>query len=286
VAEPLVLDSLRGLSINLLSLADNHSDDAGAQGFVDTIREAGRRGFTVAGTGRTLAEASAPAYLKTKNGTAALVAMASNALGPEAMATEKTTGVNHVTVRDPTVDRADADRILASIAVAAAHADRVFVYQHDHYWASDWQDTPEWKKAWCRACIDAGASAFISHGVPVLHGIEIYRGRPIFYGLGNFIFHLSLHLQGNLPAMYTQTPVWQSVIAHCKFDRATVRSIALDPITLKSDRGIGEGNYMLHGNPRIAVGQEATEILERLQALSKGVGTDIAIASGRGRVRL
>jgi poly-gamma-glutamate synthesis protein (capsule biosynthesis protein) len=286
VADPVVLESLHDLSINLLSLANNHSDDGGRQGFLDTIRETRRRGFAVAGTGQTLAEASAPAYLKTGNGIAALVAMASNALGPEAMATETTVGVNHVAVRGSTVDPADADRILASIAVAAAHADRVFVYQHDHYWPSDWQDTPEWKKAWCRACIDAGATAFISHGVPLLHGIEIYKGRPIFYGLGNFIFHLAIHLQGNLPAMYMETPVWQSVIAHCEFDGGTVRSIALDPISLKSDRGIGEGNYMLHGNPRLAAGQEAMEILERLQALSKRVGTNITIAGGRGRVRL
>lgn len=75
------------------------------------------------------------------------------------------------------------------LSLSNNQADYVFVYHHDHYWAPDWQDTPEWKKQWRRACIDAGATAFISHGVPVIHGIEIYRDRPIFHGLGNFIFH-------------------------------------------------------------------------------------------------
>ena len=37
-----------------------------------------------------------------------------------------------------------------------------------------------------KAAIDAGADAFLGTGVHVLRGIEIYKGRPIFYGLGEF----------------------------------------------------------------------------------------------------
>jgi hypothetical protein len=60
----------------------------------------------------------------------------------------------------------------------------------------------------------------------------------------------------------------------------------LDPITLKSDTGVGEGNYKLHGNPRLATGAEAQEILTRLATLSKAVGTDLEIVGTRARVKV
>ena len=286
VANPIVLDSLADLSFNLLSLANNHADDGGSQGFLRTIAEAKRRGFAVAGTGRTLDEASGAGYLPTKIGTASLVAMASNAVPIEAMALPDRPGVNHLMVRGSTVDRADSDRILGAIRTAAAKSDWLFVYHHDHFWAPDWQDTPDWKKAWCRACIDAGATAFISHGVPLLHGIEIYKGRPIFHGLGNFIFHLSHHLSGKVPVLYQDPRCWQSVIAHCEFDGREIRSLRVDPIILKSDRGVGEGNYLLHGNPILAGGKDAAEILERLRMRSHDVGTEIEIRGESGFVRI
>jgi poly-gamma-glutamate synthesis protein (capsule biosynthesis protein) len=285
VADPLVLDSLADLSINLLSLANNHADDGGAEGFLRTIAEARRRGFAVAGTGATLAEASAAGYLSTKVGTAGLVAMASNAVPQEAMALPDRAGVNHLMVRGSAVDRDDADRVLGAITTAAKKAEWVFVYHHDHFWARDWQETPDWKKAWCRACIDAGATAFISHGVPILHGIEIYKGRPIFYGIGNFVFHLNHHLPRGVPAPYTDPRCWESVIAHCEFDGRQLRSLRVDPIDLRSDRGVGEGNFTLHGNPQLAEGKVAAGILERLRTLSRAVGTEIEIVGQSGFVR-
>jgi poly-gamma-glutamate capsule biosynthesis protein CapA/YwtB (metallophosphatase superfamily) len=287
IAEALVLDSLKQLSINLLSLSNNHADNLGEPGFFSTLEETRSRGFTVAGTGRTLSEASRPGELKLRDDrTVALVAMASNAIGEQSFASATRPGVNHVAERNGIVDPMDSERILMAIKTAAAKGDWVVVYQHDHYWAPDWQDTPDWKKRWCRACIDAGAAAFISHGVPLLHGIEIYKKRPIFYGLGNFIFHLSIQVQGNVPTQYQQTECWQSIIAGCEFEGGELRALRLEPITLKNDEGVGEGQYKLHGNPRFAEGREAADILTRLQRLSKAVGTDIEIRGSSGRVRL
>lgn len=286
IADAAVLDSLRDLSINLLSLSNNHADDGGVEGFAATIEATRRRGFTTAGTGSNLAEASRAGILKTANGTVALIAMASNALTPAGIATATQPGVNHLAVRPPVVDPSDSARVLDAIRAAARQTAMVVVYQHDHYWAPDWQDTPEWKKSWCRACIDAGATVFVSHGVPLLHGIEIYKGRPIFYGLGNFIFHLSIETSGRVPAQYQPIPVWQSVIARCEFDAGQVRSIALDPITLQSDVGIGEGSYKLHGNPMLAVAPEAIQILDRLRTLSQPLGTQIEIRGTTGHVRI
>ena len=152
-AEPEILDSLRSLSFDLLSLSNNHAGDLGEAGILSAIEETTKRGFTVAGTGRTIEEASRPGYLKTPRGTVALVAMASNAIRPDSMATSRQAGVNHLAQRSNVVDSTDADRVLGAIRTAASQADWVVVYQHDHYWAPDWQQTPDWKQAWCRRCL-------------------------------------------------------------------------------------------------------------------------------------
>ena len=77
LAPPEALDVLTGIGVNLLALAGNHAFDLREIGIENTIREADRRHIVHAGTGRTLTDASAPAYLKTPHGTVALVASAS-----------------------------------------------------------------------------------------------------------------------------------------------------------------------------------------------------------------
>src|SRR5262249_26127710 len=156
VGDPGVLDSLRKLPIELLSLASNHAYDLNEPGVLSTIQEVDARGFTHAGTGRTLDEASRAGYRDRAGGAVALIAMASSPLPSLAMADEGHPGIQHLAVRNNEVVPADRDRVLASIRSAASRARWVVVYQHDHYWAPDWHDTPDWKQRWCRACIDAG----------------------------------------------------------------------------------------------------------------------------------
>ena len=206
-APPAVLDALKELGFNLLSLSNNHAWDLGAPGLLDTIAEARKRGFIHAGTGRTLDEAAAPAFLDTRGGRIALVAMASGGLMPESPAGPGKPGVNELKLDEQrNWHSPDLTRILASIRAARQKADHVIVYQHHHYWADDLQETPVWLKRWAHQSIDAGATMFVAHGVPILHGIEIYKGRPIFYSLGNFIFHT--RQIGRWPAL-----AWRSVIA-------------------------------------------------------------------------
>src|SRR5436190_6764342 len=77
LAPPEALDSLTAVGFNLLALSNNHAFDLRVPGIQNTIRETDSRNLTHAGTGNTLAEASAPAYLKTPKGTVALIASAS-----------------------------------------------------------------------------------------------------------------------------------------------------------------------------------------------------------------
>jgi poly-gamma-glutamate capsule biosynthesis protein CapA/YwtB (metallophosphatase superfamily) len=269
-APPAVLDALKELGFNLLSLSNNHSWDLGAPGLLDTITEARKRGFVHAGTGRRLDEASAPAFLETSAGQVALVAMASGALLPESPAGPGRAGVNELKLENEAWNPQDQARILASITAARKKAAHVVAYQHNHYWKQDLQETPPWMKRWARQCIDAGATIFVAHGVPVLQGIEIYRGRPIFYSLGNFIFHS--RGVARWPAL-----AWRSVIADLRVERGELKALTVTPILLNEQGTVGEHFNQTRGAPLLADGEEAAAILNRLARLSRELGTELNV---------
>ena len=87
------------------------------------------------------------------------------------------------------LEPADVERVLGQIEKAAALADLVLVNGHSHEPSNPVTDVPTWLPELAKACIDAGAHAYIGHGPHRLRGIEIYRDRPILYSLGNFIVH-------------------------------------------------------------------------------------------------
>jgi poly-gamma-glutamate synthesis protein (capsule biosynthesis protein) len=71
------------------------------------------------------------------------------------------------------------------IAAARAEADFVVVSCH---WGL-WKDVLSYMSEIARAAIDAGADVVIGHGPHHFLPVEVYRGKPIFYGLGSFCFH-------------------------------------------------------------------------------------------------
>jgi poly-gamma-glutamate synthesis protein (capsule biosynthesis protein) len=318
LAPPEVLDALKALGFNLFAFASNHAFDLKATGVQNTIREADARGIAHAGTGDNAAEASAPAYLHTPKGTVALVASASGLITPGASATADHGGVDELRVEaggklnEATDDLPgapanvpnpeDAQRILASIREARSKADLVIVYQHNHVFGNRSFSTlfsegmperlapNEWLVKWTHAEVDAGADIIVMHGAPVLHGVEIYRGHPIFYDLGNFIY--------NVPPVltYIHEPIaWESVVAHLEFQGRLPRSITFQPIVLNV---IGEGQPDVHseytnnqfldtrGLPSAVAGAKAGYILQRLADESRPLGTNVEVFAGTAHVRL
>lgn len=264
-AGPEVLDYLDELGVSLLSLANNHSWDYGDAGIVSTLEEASRRGFTHAGTGRTLEEAVAPAYREVAGLRVGMVAVATVNQPPEAAATESAPGVNMLDPDDP----AAWDRNLGAIREAAASADFVIAYQHYQI-----DGPPDWQEAWARATVDAGADLYVSHGEPRLSGIEAYRGGLILYGLGNFIFHSRTEI-GNYPPA-----TWQSVVATLSITPNGVQNVTLTPIVL-DEGSAGEFFLERRGYPEVASGETAESVLTRLAELSAAHGTELEIRDGR-----
>ena len=166
---------------------------------------------------------------------------------------------------------------------------------------------PEFLVDFAHWTIDQGCALFAGHGPHLLRGIEIYKGRPIFYSLGNFIFQNESVLRLPDEAYrrfglgYDQTPgdyldtrsgsgtrafagnpvFWQSVVAVCNYNAGKLKEIVLHPIDLGYGRPIPQ-----RGRPVLADGDVAKEILIWLKDASEPFGTKIDIEDSKGYIRL
>ena len=315
---PAALDALTTFGFNLLSLADNHAFDLKETGIHNTLRETNARKIVHAGTGNNVTEAVAPGYLHTPKGTIALIAIASGLIAPGASATADRPGVNELRVEaggkeneatedlpgapGNTPNAEDSERILQSIREARKHADLVIVYEHNHVFGNHSFSTlfkegmlerlapNEWLRKWTHAEVDAGADIILMHGAPLLHGVEVYAGRPIFYDLGNFIYNVP-------PALtYIDEPMnWESVVAYVQFQGKDLQSVSFRPIELNN---VGEGQPDIHneytnnefldtrGLPSPANGASAGYILQRLADASKPFGTIVEVKGDTAAIKL
>jgi poly-gamma-glutamate synthesis protein (capsule biosynthesis protein) len=137
-----------------------------------------------------------------------------------------------------------------------------------------------------KQAIDAGGDAFLGSGVHVLSAIEIYKGRPIFYGLGEFFRQMDvvgLSGMGPLTRGESNSPPikYDSIVAVSRFAGGTLAEARLHPIELTDDVRMAH-----RGVPRLASADGARRILARLQALSAPLGTTIAIEGQVGVIRL
>jgi poly-gamma-glutamate synthesis protein (capsule biosynthesis protein) len=209
-----------------------------------------------------------------------------------------------------TADANDLAAITASIKDAKEMADYVVVSIHSHEGApgaNSLQEPAQFVREFAHAAIDAGADVFVGHGNHALRGIEIYKGKTIFYSLGNFIFENDLVVPqptefyqqfglgaDALPAQAFDTRsdhdrksfpanplLWRSVVAHVIFRGQRPAEVTLIPITL----GFGKPRPD-RGYPEIADAQAAQEILGNLQKLSQPWGTNIVIKNGLGIITI
>ncbi len=207
------------------------------------------------------------------------------------------------------MDSTDLAGILKAVRQGKEHSDLLLVTIHTHESAdttgpdpkNDFADTPaDFVHTLAKAAIDAGADAFLTTGIHHLGPIEIYKGRPIFYGLGDFFWS---DMQEPMPAdFYAQyreslgafkNPEkatdadltnalnaesfagdlpFESVITESRFDHGRVAEIRLYPVDLGYGMKLTES-----GIPRAASGEKAMKILKRLQASSAIYGTKIDI---------
>ena len=197
---PSALDALADAGFDILTLAGNHVYDFGPEGIRETREHCERRGMHTAGTGDTLDEALAPAVAHVDGTSVAVLSV--NCVGPrESWATSLKPGaayVDVVTHYEPRganpggpprihtfAEQASLRRVCDAVERAASEADHVIVALHKGLVHAP-IDIAAYEREVAHAVIDAGAHAVIAHHAHIFKGVELYRGHPIFHGLGNF----------------------------------------------------------------------------------------------------
>jgi poly-gamma-glutamate synthesis protein (capsule biosynthesis protein) len=175
--DPAALDEALHAGVEVANLANNHGYDQGSEGLLDSIRNLRRAGLVAVGAGRDAAQADAPHYIEVKGWRIAIVGVG-EVLDPVtqvAAADRPGTAVGH-----------EFGRALRAIREAEANADLVLVTIH---WGVELDTQPrDYQVQEARAMIGAGADVIFGHHSHRLQPMDTYEGRPIFYGLGNFVW--------------------------------------------------------------------------------------------------
>jgi Bacterial capsule synthesis protein PGA_cap len=175
--DPDALAAAKRAGVEVASLGNNHAYDQGPDGLLESLRNLDRAGIVAIGAGTDAEDADAPRYVDVKGWRIGLVGV-DEVLDPidmVAMGDEPGTAVGH-----------DFPRALAAIREAGANADLVIVVIH---WGVELDTQPrEYQVEEAHRMIDAGADMIFGHHAHRLQPMDTYRGRPIFYGLGNFVW--------------------------------------------------------------------------------------------------
>lgn len=167
------VDALKWCGFQMATLANNHIYDYGEEGLWQTVEALTSRGLDYVGVGKTPEDASTISYKQIKNKTVAFI----NACEHEfSIVTDIHSGANPL----------NPIQQFYAIKEAKASADYVVVIIHG---GSEMYQLPSPRmQEIYRFFIDAGADAVVNHHQHCYSGYEIYQGRPIVYGLGNFCF--------------------------------------------------------------------------------------------------
>jgi poly-gamma-glutamate capsule biosynthesis protein CapA/YwtB (metallophosphatase superfamily) len=205
------LEVFAGAGFDVMSMANNHIVDAGHAAMLETRARLAEQGVAACGVGRDLEDARRPARLVHEDTRVGFLAYASVfPHGYEAKANmpglaplraynhfhefPNFHAPGHLPYRIETIpDHDDHRNLEADIARLRSEVDVVAVSFHWGDYLRPFVLTDHEKRT-ARLCIDRGADLVIGHHHHALRGIEWYRGRPIFYGLGHFVFDLRLTL--------------------------------------------------------------------------------------------
>lgn len=172
-ADTRALEALKSIGTKCVTLANNHFRDFGEEGVQNTLSEVSVCGIDYVGGGENASDAATILYKKIGDETLAIINCCESEFS---IATAEYGGANPINLVQQ----------YYSILEAKKRADYVLVIVHggvEHYQLP----TPRMQETY-RFFIDVGADVVINHHQHCYSGYEMYKNKPIFYGLGNFCF--------------------------------------------------------------------------------------------------
>ncbi|MCU0575236.1 MAG: CapA family protein [Desulfobacterota bacterium] len=247
------LKAVKGAGFDMLSLANNHIMDYGVKGLMDTLMQCRKNRLVHAGAGTDLTTASRPGIV-VRNGVRYGLLAYSMTFPEDFWATKDRPGTAH-----PDITRMDLD-----IRAVRPAVDILIVSFH---WGEELMREPkQYQVGFARYAIRSGADVVVGHHPHVPQAIEIYRGRPIFYSLGNYAF-------GSISSASTV-----SIAAETIFQRYNPVQVNIYPLNV-SNKEVGF-------QPRLAKGNTAEKIIAHLREISLPFGTPISFRKGIGTITI
>jgi hypothetical protein len=190
-ADPALIEGVKNAGFDWVSLANNHIRNYGGPGILDTMANLDHWGIRHSGAAATLADARRAAFFSV--GGIRIAILGYDTIRPDFAATSARPGTNEMS----------ASRVRQDVAAArAGGADFVIVFPH---WGIEYTaQTTARQRFLAHAAIDAGADLVIGSHPHWAGGIEVYKGVPIFYCLGDFVFDIDAEeqtLEGILPEL-------------------------------------------------------------------------------------
>lgn len=178
---PTRVSMMNEIGVDIVSIANNHTLDYGTDALVDTCNTLDQAGIAYVGAGENMDRAKKLETIEVKGKTIGFLAASRVYPDPNWVANRKKPGM--VSGYDPTI-------LLEEIKKAQDLCDYLVVYVH---WGVEREEQPkEYQKVLGRKIIDAGGDLVVGSHPHVLQGVEYYKGKPICYSLGNFIFGSSI----------------------------------------------------------------------------------------------
>ena len=190
------------------------------------------------------------------------------------------------------------------VAMVHWHQNR-FAFQHysfDHFPA-------DFEIQFAHDAIDQGADVFVGHGVHTIKGVEIYKGKPIFYGVSNFVLmeqrFLSWRDTGAHPPTPADGPIvgeaeenerhwgwmelpenYEALVASSHFENGRLTEVRIYPVDLGEEQGGLSRPGSQLGVPKRPSPEMARKILNEVAEYSRPFGTKIDIVDGVGIIRI
>jgi poly-gamma-glutamate capsule biosynthesis protein CapA/YwtB (metallophosphatase superfamily) len=201
--DPRILEAIPRAGFHVGSMAHNHSYDGGPAAIEDTRAVLETQGMVTTGAGMTLEEARTPAILERDGVRFGFLSY--NTVGPRAswaMSTKAGAAYVHVLthyeneVAGPGLPPTSTYTFVAADSLSSmqddieqlrGHVDIVTVSMHIGLVHVPDGKLADYERPLTRAAIDAGADVVVGHHAHALRGVEVYKGRPIYHGLGNFV---------------------------------------------------------------------------------------------------
>lgn len=294
---------LGAVGFDVMTLANNHMIDGGYAGLRDTSELLQSQGIAVTGAGENLEAATRPAIVERHGRRIGFLGFCTvHPVGYEARASRP--GLASLRVRthyadpdpnfwepgiDPVIstlpDPGDLERCRAAIARARELVDYLVVAHHWGY--SSWMEVlQDYELELARDAVDHGADVVVCHHTHSLRGIEVYQGKPIFYGLGALMHHFSDH-KPSTQAMAERLALWGDIASMAPGEdlplwpfRTDTQMTSIATLDLARDGSVraglipammladGSTEPLAPGDPR------AAKVAEYLERITRRVGFD------------